>query len=71
VQAKNEGRLVCRICLTEGIINSQVIERLIKPPSHRNHFARAICVTCWQRRRETPATCRTFALRSNRETEKR
>jgi hypothetical protein len=31
VRAKNEGRLVCRICLTEGIINSQVIERVINP----------------------------------------
>jgi hypothetical protein len=58
----NERRRVCRICLSEGINNSQVIERVIKPPSHPNHFARMICATCWQQERETPATCKTFAL---------
>jgi hypothetical protein len=63
MQAKNEGRPDCRLCLSEGIINSQVIERAIKPPSHRNQYARMICVTCWKQRRETPATCRTFAIK--------
>jgi hypothetical protein len=55
MQGKNQGRLVCRLCLAKRIINSQVIERAIKHP--------------WQQGRETPATCRTFALRPNHQAE--
>jgi hypothetical protein len=63
MQVKNEGRLVCRLCLIEGIINSQVIERVIRHPSHQNRYARMICATCWQQGRNTPATCKTFVYR--------
>src|SRR3974390_2220031 len=59
-QAHGKRRLVCRLCITEGVTNSQVIEGATKRPSHRKHFVRIVCVTCWQRGRETPATCRTF-----------
>jgi len=31
MQAKNEGRPVCCLCLSQGIINSQVIKQAIKP----------------------------------------
>ena len=63
VHDTSKERLVCRLCLSDGIRNSHVIERVVGSSFHRSRFARMICANGWQRGRETPATCRTFACK--------
>jgi hypothetical protein len=51
---------VCRVCLTEGVVNSRVVEKAVGHPRHKSKLLRWVCVTCLDRNRETLATCATF-----------
>ena len=56
-----DSRPICCICFDQdGVMNSNVVEKVIGHPVHSSRYRRAVCATCWDRGRETPVTCKTF-----------